>query len=534
MKFKSDINILKLIFGCLNIFLLSFLQSCNDRDLPDDFGNIEFEVPDGMVRLSMLVPDYDGAYAQFGSRAFDISEEGYMTNLYVIAIKYYNFDDNGSEIEIKDESGKPSPIVNTYALNPVGESFLVGEQKFHIFNMALYPGKYKFAVVANVDLYLSDRATKISDFHSEDDLKNLVLNFDSDIPLAPRHLPMVCLPENIRYKEKTTTIRTDSDGKVISSTSSYSENLLGGVTDENPDNLISIGATSTVLQSEEIKENVIVARMNFLCSKVRYTILFDKTGISSAFGSSWIRFYVDEQVKPWATNIRRQTKVVTESEGYNYDIDNPFITQSTTDGYGTENSSWTISLDRFYWHSTEGSNYPLSPKSNLTAWDGTTDNWVGKTQKVWQGVVYLPENTGRETYTVSDPEGNKNSQIIPSTVLKFPYYSKDNNLDETPEIGHITDPKELWLFGNPTESKFEGLIDSGEDAGNYSSEEGKYMGLDRNYFYDVVAKVVNPDVKQMDIRVFVSILPWHEVDQSIDETENTWDKSKSLKDSDSM
>lgn len=473
-------NILSLIIGCV---LSGAIQGCSEKyvlEIPDN----GFDVPDGMEKITILVPDYDGGAGKFRSRAFDTSEEGYMTNLYVVAIKY---GDIGSEDVLPEDQR----TVFTYSLNPVGERFKVGQNDYHLFNMALYPGKYRFGVIANADLYLSARATKISDFTKESQLQDIVLNFKEDTPLAPRHLPMVCVPEWVQYRTKKT--ETGADGKT---TVKYVEKK-----GETEYNLVPIGGE---------EENIVIANMRFLCSKVRYTILFDKTpgGISQAYGSSWIRFNVDDQLKPWATNIRKQTRLWPESDADGiYDSNSPFITQHAQDG-STENSSWIISIDRFNWSSKEGANYPLSPSSQLSPWTGTTDEWIPQERKVWQGVVYLPENDGVETYTV-----NGETKVIPSTVLKFPYHLRENSLDETPEEEHSTDPKEIYLFGNLIEDKFDGT----DTSGKYSSEKGEYLGLERNYFYDVVAKVVNPDVDEMDVRIFVTILQWHETDQTLDE-----------------
>ncbi|MCH5223233.1 MAG: hypothetical protein J1E82_04265 [Muribaculaceae bacterium] len=499
---KAKKYILKLSIG-----LSLFFGGCSamDEPVPDK----EFEVPEGMVKVSMLIPDYNGGAAKFGTRAFDTNEEGYMTNLYVVAIKYKELNE-GIEYELSEDDR----VVYVHSLNSVGETFKVGNNDFHQFNIALYPGIYKIGVIANVDLYLSERATKISDFKKESDMQSIVLNFKEDTPLAPRHLPMVCLPEETKYKIKTTTITTDNSGKSTIKTE-YSKDFQKGETD---DNLITIQTKQSEIKDDDgssiktYEENVIYASMKFLCSKVRYTILFDKTegGISEAFGSSWIRFNVDDRLKPWATNIRYQTRLLPEkTDGDIFQTDSPFITQTSTSG-DIENSSWTISIDRFNWSTIEGANYPLSPNSKLDPWTGTTEKWISQTQKVWQGVVYLPENIGGEEYTV---EGVKKQ--IESTVLKFPYHTKENDSDETLEIEHSLDPKEIWLFQSPNNisyDKFEGL----GEGGDYSTKPGEYLGLERNYFYDVVAKVVNPD-DPMNIRVYVNILPWHDIDQNLDE-----------------
>lgn len=463
-------------------FLLFF--SCQDNGLVNEAGGED--IPEGMAQIKLLIPDYDSGAAQFGTRALNVSEEGYMSNLYVVAIKYADFKDNG-EVVTYDNPKETAPVY-IYSLNSVGMKFEVGNNNYHAFNMLLYPGKYRIGVIANVDLYLSERAKKVSEFTKETDLESIILNFSEDTPLVPRHLPMVCLPWNIKYS-------TDN-----------------GVTEipVKDDYLIDIKRNETPL---------ILAHMDFLCSKVRYTILFDKTpgGISEAFGSSWIRFNVDDQLKPWATNIRKQTKLVETYKGEEiYTPEDQIITHLDASN-NLQPASWPISIDRYYYdleaefteeqraliseHKFEGANYPKSYKSELIPWDGTTDQWIPRERKIWQGVVYLPENPGEDG--------------IDKTILKFPYHTRINSQDDTPEV-EATNPKEIELFAD-SHDKY-GSTDKDDNYIKGSSSDS-FSGLDRDYMYDVVAKVVSPnDLTPLTVQVFVSIIPWHETDQNISES----------------
>lgn len=482
------------IFVFLSLMML--LVSCKNDPVSSEPEKIEGE----KALITLKIPNYNGGGAQFGSRAFNPDEEGYMSNLYVIAVKYADIDDNG-KIQERDAENR---IVYTFALNPVGEEFDKGKDEnkndeyedteldYHTFNVALYPGKYKFGVLANVDLYLW-RAQKISDFTKEDDLNNLVLYFSESNPLVPYHLPMACLPDKIKYSDNTHSEKTS-------------------VSNEK-DNLITISKNSGTQ---------IYADMTFLCSKVRYTILFDKTegGISEAFGSSWIRFNVDELNNPIATNLRSWTVLIPRPNGEanpEIKVANPFITRSGSSSVSSEDEEkkpdgytgssyqaqmgwWSMNIGRYYWHKEEKECYPKKPNSTLMPWDKSTNEWIESEKKVWQGIVYLPENLNDQIL----------KREIGKTVLEFPYHTRDNSLDDTPEKP-ADFPKQIYLFGNPNEEQFQGTTDSGE----YANNEANFEGIERNYMYDVVAKVVNPDVDELDIRVFVSILPWHDVDQNI-------------------
>ena len=466
--------------------MLLLLVSCVNDPQPSDI-----EIPEGMTMVSFLIPDYDGGAAQFGTRAYNPDEEGYMSNLYIVAVKYSDFveeakvDDSGMTVVEKPLS---TPQVYTYSLNAVGVEFIRGEKKYHQFNVTLYPGKYKFGLIANADLYLA-RTTKISNFTKEEDFQNIVLNFRGDTPLVPTHLPMVCLPEEIKYSQ------LDNNGV-------YSD-------------ITSVNRDQPFVEIRKDNSARIFADMKFLCAKVRYTILFDKTpgGISEAFGSSWIRFNVDDQRKPSAHNLRRQTKllgpdaVLTEDDNvWNENVLFAHQDETAEDQQGV----WTINIDRFKWNAEQGADYPKTPDSSLIPWEDSTEEWIKQEQKVWQGIVYLPENL-LDNDTSVDDEGFE-QEVIQKTYLEFPFHTRVNSLDDTPEVAATT-PKRIYLFGNPGEKHYSGSTSSGE----YSSlNETKYNGLERNYFYDVVAKVVNPDTDEMEIRVFMSILPWHENDQNIE------------------
>lgn len=482
------------------LIIWCFICSCNWVSCTSEKTSPTEELSEGMAKLTLLIPDYNGGAAFFNTRAFNTDEEGYMSNLYVIAIKYGNIDENGNVIEEFTEDNRK---VYTYALNPVGEHISVGGDKYHTFNVTLYPGLYKFAVAANMDLYLW-RTKKISEFTKEKELQDIVLYFSEDTPLAPLHLPMVCLPEDIIYEKEVSGATSAHPGW---------EKINGIELTMEPEvinNLVVINKKSDI---------AIHAKMKFLCAKVRYTILFDKTtgGISEAFGNSWIRFNVDDQLKPIATNLRRYTKLLPDGNAVVEGGENALFVKKvgssgdassdnssgSIDGftgstYYTENGWWNMSIDRFQWHETEGANYPIKPTSTLKPWEGSTSDWIPQKQKVWQGVVYLPENMldYRNDYK--------------RTVLEFPYHTRDNDQDDTPEV-QANEPKRIYLFGNPGEQNYEGI----DNEGNYKDSPASEFKLERNYFYDVVAKVVNPDVDDMTIKVFVSIIPWHDIDQNI-------------------
>lgn len=536
------------------------LWSCKDAreyDMSPEESPQEFTVPEGMQKLTIRIPNYDGGAAQFGTRGYNPDEEGYMSNLYVVAIKCANVNEDGQIVaNVDDETGDFLPSVSegqsytegtlvfdtssgqwnvrnrwgqilktnvepadymipndqrrlfTYSINSVGEEFRLvrvdkNESDYHTFNLALYPGLYRFGIIANADLYVW-RTNKITEFKREEDLRDLILYFSEDTPLTPMHLPMVCHPEEMRYQLGQEDVNTNK---------TVYEPFIRDVQE----------GTNYVIPICHNYSTRVYSTLKFLCSKVRWTILFDKTpgGISQAFGNSWIRFNVDDQYKPIATKLRRYTRLFLDNTNPVQGGDDAlFIKTSTPSGFAEDdpnqvdgytgstyqaaNGWWSMNIDRFYW-SEEGANYPVSPKSELRLWDKSTDVWIQSKQKVWQGIVYLPENVednrvGGQTYARN-------------TVLEFPYHTRVNDNDDTPEVP-ADEPKRIYLFGNPNEKRYEGLNGDNYNVGQEVTEEYK---LERNYFYDVVAKVVNPEA-DMDIQVFVSILPWHDIDQNIPES----------------
>lgn len=491
----------------ITLCTLFILMGCKETDLPEK--EIGEQIPEGMEKITFLIPDYAGGSAQFGTRAFNEEQEGYMSNLYLIAVKYvdYQYDVNGDLTKTK----LATPKVYSFSLNPIGEKFQLKKDDFHLFNVALYPGEYRMGMIANADLYLQ-RATKITDFTEESQLNDIVLNYDENTMLAPTHLPMVCMPENMKYSEGL-------NGEKVS------------VADIE-DNLIPINRINKEEENQKDTEIHIWVTMSFLCSKVRYTILFDKTvdGISNSFGTSWIRFNVDDQKKPTVTNLRRQTQLIPGvSQGGDqtpYDENDPFIHHYNED---EPHGFWTMDIGRYYWsgrewsedpdwktngtlHGTEDADYPLTPTSKLDPWDRSTAEWIPMEQKVWQGVVYLPENDGS---TATDPTtGEALNTSIERTLLRFPYHTRANSLEETPEE-EANEPKYIYLFGNTGEEYYEGNANDSQYTQGSSSET---WGLKRNIMYDVVAQVINPDEEGLKIKVFVNVIPWHSTDQNINES----------------
>ena len=447
------------------IFLLSLcfaacLSACSN-DSGDNISQPEYS-PEDLVSVELSVPyvSFDGKSSRAESSAY--IQEGWLSNAYLVVVKY---------------SGNESVGFNIYELDTTGYNPLVGEDKAPSnFYINLYPGTYKFYLLANFDRYLS-RFSHISNVKSEEELQSIVLNFDSSMPLVPAHLPMACFPEGFSLAPGATGITQVGDKFTISSKSNPSE---GGSTSTGNN-----GSSTTPTR------NIIInATLKFQCAKVRYTILFNNTvgGMSEQFGNNSIRFIVNQTTdRPKANNIRGQLALIPEKgvldEEKNY-----------------LEGNWTLDLSRYKFPTINGvpnEDYPLSSSDQLEPWEDQPNlvQWKKSQSRAWQGIVYLPENNNLEKFDRY-------------TTLSFPYVlekykGEDGNYEDYVfQENEVLPEKEFSLFGN---------VDDIHYAGDYKSEGTKGThGLQRGFFYDVVAKVknVNSDRLEMFIQLFVGDHPW--------------------------
>lgn len=416
------------------------------------------------VALEVPVTYFTGQTSRGGEEV----SEGWLSNLYLIVIK----------------DGTPenaSTGFNVYELDTSGTNPKIGDEEPTVFYVNLYPGTYRLYMIANFNKYLT-RFTSISRLENEGDLKDIVLNFKYNMPLETSHLPMVCMPEEFSDNEGYF-----ADGKLTIPDFSISN----GEADPTPRPQIRIDAP-----------------LKFMCTKVRYTILYDNTvgGISQKFGNNSIRFIVNQSVdRPYVENIRKQTSLIfnRKADGI-YDKNNFYIMDANDENRAT----WILNLNR-YKFPENGAAYPESSSDDLIPWEYDPDlrNWKKSEQRAWQGVVYLPENnpSAEEGYTIPD-----------LTILKFPYvvekYVGDDGEYEEIDMDTLDEVpcKSIQLFGGNNKEEHYGGDSSGKYDTSAMDNSLASKGLKRGYFYDVVAKVVNPDEKDLElfIQVKVSDNPW--------------------------
>ncbi|MDE6754728.1 MAG: hypothetical protein K2J82_08985, partial [Muribaculaceae bacterium] len=212
-----------------------------------------------------------------------------------------------------------------------------------VVKVPLYPGKYKIYVVANLSQYVGDLTSKDNKGNlvpvGENALKAKVLAFtsshiDSQV-LKPGYLPMICMDTDV----------DEADNGVI--------------------NVID----------DDVKE--LSCNLNFLCAKVRYTVLFDNTkdtGFSYAqFGDKYL---LDFGTKNEVANVCSNTHILSGGT-----LEAKYF-----------GSGFTIPLASKDYPTASGTSYPTTNDktsdlpAHIAAWKDT------ERQRAWQGTIYLPEN----------------------------------------------------------------------------------------------------------------------------------------------
>ncbi|MDE7414367.1 MAG: hypothetical protein K2N05_11370 [Muribaculaceae bacterium] len=312
--------------------MTGLLSGCTDEI--DYKVNPADDIPDGIV---LRIPDTKGLVEAMGTRsetAEITDQEGTINNIYLLA-----YADGKDPIRI-DLSKVEEQKETTDNAHGDDNGNYKGYKEYDLTkDFKGKSGLWRFYVVANLDQYTSADLMSIS----EDDLKDLQLNFFSgtapnktyELTLA-NGLPMACGPDKIMAKTtKTGSLSVQSGGVMLSDNSNA----------------------------------LIHADLEFLCSKVRYTLFFDNT--SKDFSKTifdGLTFNLDQV---WANSVFDGTTKIT----------------GTADAI---NKNDLINLPSGeYKYPSNADSYPGDDDKfkSLEAKEGTP-----YAQRAFQGTFYLPEN----------------------------------------------------------------------------------------------------------------------------------------------
>ena len=378
------------IFTFLSLFGM-MLQSCTDEiEYPN--GGQELPMRDG---ITLRIPSTKGMTVSSTRAISDVDldqtmKEGKINNLYIIA-----FNANGKNV-IK-ESLSDGDAIQSDDLHDNAQ----GYKDFDLTSLFKEAGDglWKIYVAANIDAYLPDGKTlSNTTIEKEEDLTGLKLNFFSESDGAKRYLldsasikenglPMICLASEMLVKYKSDEEFKPADGGVSISSS-----------------------TNALLHAD----------LSFLCSKVRYTLLFDNTTFSKDIfeGKSWNLTAVG------ASNI----------------FDQPYTLNRTDNSSASSNILSNISFKE--------KNYPSDPDyptEDQAFKDDLGDAGEGAYDKrCFQGVFYFPANEREDNLTTLSFTAQEQHRENSSVKNGAPLYYKMNLLPK--EVDHSNGMKHAHAY----------------------------------------------------------------------------------------
>ena len=316
-----------------------FAISCTD----------DINVSDGIINkadsgLTLLIPNVDGA-AQFGMTRDDHPTRAQEA---MIGVGEAAFKEGDLHLLAFDSKGTRH-YVNLY----FHDKTTTDTHYSYVINLP--EDNYRCYVLANINEYIDGNVE--NSLQTEDKVKELILNFadivkENNNILLPGNLPMACLASEI-----------------------------------NGGNQVKLGSNQSA---------TVTAYLKFLCSKVRYTILYD--GIENEDKANEIGW---EFNTPFANNLRMETALTSERRASNDVHEKMENLQLYKANYPKEENSPYFNIKN-----------QMEPPAPLDKKDDN-DNWTDSDyQRAWQGVVYLPENlkendTDFKETSISFPASNR-------------------------------------------------------------------------------------------------------------------------------
>ena len=305
------------------VFLLGHSACINDQDRPEDPKESDLTTINLHISCDLISPYSINTRDNFGLTVF----ERVFKHIYFIAVKTSNTTDN--KVRIFNLSDQISNI------GPNGCNVWIELEK----------STYKFYIVANFEGYIDGTIEQ-----NIDQLDDLIANFSTDKSITEDNIPMACNSNEIQYYIRSGLFggkwTTSSSGIDISESTTYSNGLR--------------------------------ANLNILCSKIRYTILFDSRDgcISNSFDDNRIQFLFDNNdSRPYLTYTAPDNTQQEKSLAlFRYTFKNSDL--KITSSYF--NNNWNLSS--------------FDPESDLVLFDGdiyTLNDWNKLAQKAWSGATYI-------------------------------------------------------------------------------------------------------------------------------------------------
>lgn len=372
---------------------------------------------DGETGITLYLPDIEGA-AEFGATRVDDpvdqktievgTGEAALKDMYLLAF---------------DKSNGSRKIFPLYTEGQDNADYKPNSSNgYKTYTIKINEGTYKFYLLANLDEYLEGKVDGLS---NEDKVLEAVLKFADKVPgtLKPGNLPMACLASQMK----------NAPGANEGSASEGTVTIVAG------------------------KNNAVYADMYFLCSKVRYTILFDQDSFSNQFTTTDVDF------KAMGIADMRTNAVIDPDFETKQGFDPSY---SSIPAYSSENVAvftpgavaYPASDSKYFGNRNYDENFP----EDLGEQDWNDDS----SKKAWQGTVYLPANLSSEKPTTLNFTA-KGSQMHEGEPYSLPLYWKHDN----------------------------------------DSEEAH--GLDRSNFYDIIIKLTKPESINKEENITVNVKDWN-------------------------
>lgn len=367
----------------LSVISVLSLASCSDNVEPTPSVGPDFESEQNRCSLTIAFPPVGFGDNIFASRADYLDpitgNEGNLHSLYLVIFQ-----------EKENEAGEGTSY-QFLSVSDLKVAISTLRPSYEYYTLSLEKGNYKFYLLANfLDYWTPDpnnEAEKVDQFENtivtDENIRSLNLDFNDEL-IQDGDLPMACMPEEMFADANGTPLRgpdTEVDGETV----------------EGEQGVF-------VISEDDIKNNVrkqLYAPLSILCSKVRYTILFDNTadGFSKDFPEANVKFDVNVLL----TNVIKNTpfkkpEATIENPSF-FDHAIPGITMHPAAYPEDESCDAGSSCNKThgYWNIKDQQSSP----SNL----GTDNIWNDNSNKrAWQGnILYLPENTeytaGNDIYT---------------------------------------------------------------------------------------------------------------------------------------